>query len=194
MSRLLSVLVTSLVLVAPLAVRAAESHVAFDSNVKVSVLSKDGPSAEQVYESGKPIPLKNDQVYWVTATGKVPVLVVPQSSNDPSSPAKVAMPDVAVWPSEIANQQLQSKLSTIVDELYQFQSALARKDTTEAEKVLNRMEATQPMDYYAFLRGSLAFVKGDLKQARDQVQKGLKRYPANEQGARLLKTIEGVSK
>ncbi len=172
--------------------KAADSQVTFDTNVKVSVLTKDGPSNDQSYEAGKSVELKNDTLYWITSTGKVPLLVVPQSSS--SEPAKLQLPDVAVWPSEIAAQQLQSKLVTVIEDLYQFQSAIARKDVVDAEKALNRMEATQPMEYYAFLRASLAFVKGDLKTAKDQVQRGLKRYPANEQGSRLLKTIEGAGK
>ena len=180
-------------LAAPIAARASNAQVTFDTAIKLSTLTKDGPANDQQFEAGKVVDLKPETVYWITAQGKVPLLVVPQNPSAEAA-AKLQLPDVAVWPSEIASQQLQSKLVTVIEDLYQFQSALARKDVVEAEKALARMESTQPMDYYSFLRASLAFVKGDLKTAKDQVQRGLKRYPANEQGSRLLKTIEGAGK
>ena len=173
---------------------AGDAKVTFDSNVKVSILSKDGLANEEAVESGRDVLLKPDTVYWITSSGKVPVLVVPQNPPDAQPTTKLQLPDVANWPSEVASQQLQSKLASVIDDLYLFQTALARRDVSEAEKILNRMENVQPMDYYSFLRASLAFVKGDMKTARDQVQRGLKRYPANVQGTSLLKTIEGAGK
>lgn len=192
MSRYLSLLISILTFVS--VTHAGEAHVSFDTNVKVTTLSKTGQNEEASYDSGKDVPLKSDTLYWVSAHGRVPVLIVPQSPADQEAPSKLVLPDVALWPSDVAEKQLQSKLTSVIEDLYQFQNAIARKDTAEAEKVLNRMESVQPMDYYSFLRASLAFVKGDMKTARDQVQRGLKRYPANEQGSRLLKSIEGATR
>ena len=171
---------------------AAEAKVAFDSNVKVSVLGKGGLTEETPYATGTPVKLKPDAVYWISSLGKVPLLVVPQTPADIETPAKLQLPDVLNWPSETSSAQLQAKMTAVIDDLYVFQTALMTKDTTEAQKALDRMEAVQPLDYYSFLHASLAFVKGDMATARAQVQRGLKRYPANQQGLRLLKTIEGA--
>ena len=177
----------------PSIARAGDARLTFDSNVKVSILTKEGPANDAAFSPGAEVSLKPDLVYWITSPGKVPLLVTPQAPSDASA-AHVSLPDVANWPSDVSAQQLQTKLASTIDDLYAFQSAIARKDTAEAERVLAHMEVTQPMEYYAFLRASVAFLKGDMKNAKDQVQRGLRRYPANEQGTRLLKTIEGIGK
>ena len=173
---------------------AADATVSFDSDVKLSVLSKNGLSDEQSVAAGNDLKLKPDTVYWVSSQGKVPLLVVPQNPRDVDAGAKLQLPNVKDWPSEFTQSQIQSKMSTVIDDLLQFQMALAKKDTAAASRILDHMEATQPLDYYSFLRASLSFVKGDLKAAKEQVNQALKRYPANEQGLRMLKVIEGASK
>ena len=160
----------------------------FEIPVEVSFPSKEGMGTPTLVPSGQSVELEREKFAWIQAKGKVPVLVVPTLPKD-ADEAKMSLPDVANWPSEQTLDEIDRKVSLMIEDIARFQTAIRKRDLKEAETILTRLEATQNIGYLAFLRASLDFVKGDLKSARMHVKRGLQRHPANEQGLNLLKTL-----
>lgn len=166
----------------------------FDQTVYVYKPKTTGLGEPSTVTPGTQISFDDDKVYWLEAKGKVPILILPQITQKTDGPLKLNMPDVANWPPNLVTDQLELKLSTLIDDLTKFQTAMRTKNTTEAEKVLVHMEGVAQLDYLYFLRASLEFAQGNMEGAKEHVKKALGRYPANEQGLKFLKALEGGGK
>ena len=172
-------------------VHADETKLSFDQTVHVYKPKPAGLGEATAIAPGSTLTLDNDKVYWIEAKGKVPVLVLPQITQKTDGPLKLSLPEVVNWPPQLVNQQMDLKLSALIEDLGKFQAALRTKNIGEAERILSRMENIAQLDYLNFLRASLEFAKGNIDAAKEHVKKGLGRYPANEQGLKFLKAIEG---
>ncbi len=170
---------------------ADEVKFVFDQAVEVSQPSSEGLTDRQNVAAGADFKFALDKVYWVQAKGKVPLLVLPQVSSGKAEALRVQMPDVANWPSAVVQQELDNKLSQLVTDLTQFQEALRKKNTGDAERALARMEQIGRLDYLHFLRATLKFVQGDFEAAKESTKLGLQRHPANEEGIKFLQRLEG---
>ena len=165
--------------------------ITFEHPVETSVPVPEGLASRKVYQQGEGIPLDPDKITWIQAKGKVPMLVVPSKPMESADATRIRMPDLAAWPPSLVQSEIERKVSTMIEDIQNFQNAMIRKDIKEAEKILQRLESTQPIAYLYFLRASLDFVKGDVTRARIHVERGLQRLPANVQGQRLLDALNG---
>lgn len=181
------------VYIAPFA-HAGDLEVVFDQPVQLFQPSADGLGTPSPLAPNTPVALLKDQVYWVQAKGRVPVLVLPQVAEKLKAPLKISLPDVTEWPAEKVQREMDDKLSQLMVDLTVFQDALRRKDVESAERSLARMEAMGRLDYLHFLRASVRFIKGDVDGAKESTRRGLSRYPSNEQGQRFLQKLEGSSR
>ena len=171
--------------------RAAEARFTFEQAVEVAEPTADGLTKPVSTPANVEVKLDRDKAYWISAKGKVPVLVLPQDTEKSKQPTRVQLPDVKAWPSALMQSELDDKLSTLVDQVARFQDAVRRKDAAEASNVLRQMEAVARLEYLNFLRASLKFIQGDIEGAKEYTRRGLARYPNNEQGLKFLKALEG---
>ncbi len=175
---------------APVPAHARAVKLQFPHPVEVSVPNRTGLGKTEAHKPGASINLAEDTIYWISAKGKVPILVVPIDVKNGQDMVRVKMPEVGQWPSSVAERELEVKMTEAIDQLIKFQIAISQKDIPAAEKALNELERIKSLEYYHLLRASLRFVKGDLEGAKESVQRGLKRYPANEHGQQMLKLLE----
>ena len=185
-----SLLLTFIILITAAAAHADGVRLTFEHPIQLAIPGVDALGKAETIDAGKEIVIEAENTYWISAKGKVPLLVVPINVKAKNTITNFHMPDVATWPSQLVERELDMKMSMMIDRFVDFQVALVAKDTQKAEKLLVEMENIKSLEYFNFLRASLNFVKGDLNAAKDSVRKGLQRYPANEQGKSLLKTIE----
>lgn len=162
----------------------------FDHVVDVAVPTSDGLGQKSSVPAGQEIPVPLDKAFWVQAKGKVPVLLLPQIPSNVDT-SKLHLPDVAEWPPQLVEKQIEAKLSVMIEDILLFQAAIRKRDVKTAETILGRLQSTQDVAYLSFLRASLDFVKGDMESAKNNVKRGLQRHPANEQGLQMLKVVEG---
>ncbi len=177
-------------LFAPVSAHARAVKLQFTHPVEVSVPNRTGLGKTEAHKPNASINLAEDTIYWINAKGKVPMLVVPIDVKSGQDTVRVKMPEVALWPSSVAERELETKMTAAIDQLIKFQIAISQKDIETAEKALNELERIKSLEYYHLLRASLRFVKGDLAGAKESVERGLKRYPANEHGQQMLKLLE----
>ncbi|HMN67244.1 MAG TPA: hypothetical protein PKC28_01775 [Bdellovibrionales bacterium] len=170
---------------------AAEIQFVFEYPIEYSEPTPQGLGPLQPAPANTPVKFDSTKVYWLQAKGKVPMLVLPQITANNLEPLKVSMPDVLNWPSLATQREIDNKLSELVDELTMFQEAIRKKNAVEAEQSLARMESISRLDYLNFLRGALKFIQGDVESAKESVRRGLQRYPANVQGTKFMRTLEG---
>ena len=170
---------------------AGETKLTFDTTVETATPTFEGLTGRTSFAAGKDVPIDTDKVTWIEAKGRVPVLLVPAKDfRDADRSPKLKLPEVAAWPPQMIEQEIDRRMSTMIEDLQSFQTALVRRDLPEAETILTRLESTQPIPYLPFLRASLEFLKGNLKSARTNVERGLKKYPNNVQGQKLLRALE----
>ncbi len=182
--------VLSAFLFAPVPAYTRAVKLQFTHPVEVSVPNRTGLGKTEAHKPGASINLAEDTIYWISAKGKVPMLVVPIDVKNGQEMVRVKMPEVAMWPSAVAERELETKMTEAIDQLIKFQIAISQKDIPAAEKALAELERIKSLEYYHLLRASLRFVKGDLAGAKESVERGLKRYPANEHGQQMLKLLE----
>lgn len=163
----------------------------FDYPVELATPSREGLSNKKSFATGEAVVIKSTEAQWIQAKGKIPVVLLPVSLELSMEPRKLELPEVATWPPQAIEQEVDRKVTALMDGIVEFQAALARKDVTEAERILVRLETIQPISYFHFLRGSLSFAKGDIEKAKESIRTGLQRQPANEQGREFLKRLEG---
>jgi hypothetical protein len=169
---------------------AAEVRLNFEYEVTVSIPSSSGTESSKKYSAGEDVVLSSDRVYWIESKGKVPVLVVPNSYSK-KEPMKLALVETASWPSSTMQKVIDTKMSSMMDLMTQFQKHLTRKNVQGAEEVLARMTAIEDMPVLEVFRAYLAYMKGDIEKAKTTVKRALALHPENTQGQELLKTIEG---
>lgn len=162
----------------------------FPHPVQVSVPGRTGFSKSETVKAGADVAINEETVYWLSAPGKVPVLVVPVHFKDGQNSIKLKMPDVSAWPPALVDRELETKITAAVDELIKFQIAIGEKDAKRAEKALAELEKIKNLDYYNFLRASIYFVQGNVQASKESVKKGLKRYPDKEHWQQLLQSLE----
>lgn len=166
----------------------------FPHAVEISLPGRTGLVKTDSFKPGVQINLAEDTIYWLTAKGKVPMLIVPIDVKTGQDLVRVRMPEVGEWPSAVADRELEKKMTAAIDELIKFQIAISQKNVVAAENSLNELERIKSLEYYHLLRASLRFIKGDLQGARESVRRGLERYPANEHGKQMLKLLEETPK
>lgn len=184
----LTVLIVSLFISAKTFAEEANVKISFEYPVEVSMPDAQGLGKFELVQPNTPIPLYREKVTWIQSKGKVPVLVIPTLPIDADT-AKIQLPDVASWPPPAVAEEVETKVSAMVEGITAFQIAIRKRDVKEAETILTRLQATQNIAYLSFLRATLDFVKGNVESARTNVKKGLQRYPANETGLNLLKNL-----
>ncbi len=162
----------------------------FDYPVQLSTPSADGLKPLQKFNSGEELKIDDAQLYWIESAGKVPVLIVPKKMSG-NEPAKLQLPDVAKWPPIAVSNEIESRVTQMMDLMTQFQIELSKKNLTAAEQLLTRMTSIQNVQSLEFLRAYLAYMRGDFARAKAAVKKGLESYPNHVQGLQLLKTLEG---
>ena len=165
-------------------------QITFDHPVEMMTPTAQGLGSGVMQEANKPVDLPSDKVVWIQSKGYVPMLILPQSLAAPGEPLKVQLPTVANWPNQETLNAIDQKLSSLTDEVVAFQAAIRSKNVSEAERILTRMEAISRQDYYHFFRASIQFLKGDINSAKDSTNRGLSRFPANEQGQKFLQVLE----
>jgi hypothetical protein len=163
-------------------------NVSFEYPVEIASPTAQGLGKFELVQPNTDIPLYPEKMVWIQSKGKVPVLIIPALPVNADT-AKIQLPDAATWPPPAVAEEVETKVSAMVEGITAFQIAIRKKNLSEADVILNRLQATQNIAYLSFLRATLDFVKGDLASARVQVKKGLQRYPANEQGLNLLKNL-----
>ncbi len=180
----------SLALLASCFSYAGELVLKFEHEVTVSMPSQEGKTEAKTYPANQEIVLTSDQVYWLESKGKVPTLIVP-SSFSKRDPMKVALVDVANWPSPTMQKVIDNKFSSLMDLMTQFQAQLSKKNVDAAEQIINRMAVVEDMPSLDIFRAYLAYMRGDIEKAKTSVRRALAQHPDNVQGQELLKTLEG---
>jgi hypothetical protein len=163
----------------------------FEYPVQVFEPSPEGLQNPSTVAAGNEIPFAKDKAYWIQAKGKVPLLVLPQAEGKFQAPLKVQLPDVLDWPSYTTQREIDTKLAELVEQMTAFQTAVRKKDVADAERILARMESIARLDYFNFMRATIRYLQGDIEGAKTSTRKGLRRYPANEQGQSFLKSLGG---
>ena len=132
---------------------AAESKLTFDTAVETATPTFEGLTNRTSFGAGKEVPINTDKVTWIEAKGRVPVLLVPAKDfRDADRSPKLKLPEVAAWPPQAVDQEIDRRMSVMIEDLQSFQTALIRRDLAEAETILARLETTQPIPYLSFLR------------------------------------------
>lgn len=191
MTKLRSTLISILFVYTSVAAHANDLKFVFDYPVQVFEPTPEGLGTGSPLNPGSELLFAKDKTYWIQAPGKVPMLVIPQVVGKFQAPLKVQLPDVKDWPSQATRREVDNKLAELVDEMQSFQAAVRKKDVAEAEKILARMDSIARLDYFHFLRATIKYMQGDIQAAKESTRKGLRRYPANEQGQQFLKSLGG---
>lgn len=171
---------------------AQDLEVILDHPVQVFQPGLEGMGEPIEVPANTPVKVKKDSFYWIQSKGRVPALVLPQTTSADKSKMRLSLPDTVDWPPEKVQREVDDKLSILLTELNTFEEAIRRKDLSSAERALGRMDSLGRIEYLHFLRASFLFLRGDIQGAKESTKRGLRRFPANEQGQRFLDTLNRV--
>lgn len=164
----------------------------FSHSVSVKSLS-DSPAEQKTdFEAGQEITLPSSSPAWISTKGRVPLLFLPEGESGKT--LELQLPEVLAWPPGIVEAEIDSKMTSLLDEALVFQEHLRAKDYTKAEKSLAKLQSRWDSAYLGFLEAQLYFLKGDLKRARAACERGLLKYPNNENGLRLMAILKGATR
>jgi hypothetical protein len=173
------ILLPSLVISAPLTLQV---------NQVAKLTRVDGDKAVDL-EANVPFVTDDKEPMFVKAKGKVPVLIIPQSSASQKT-VKLSLVDVKDWPNRMTQDFLDQSLSELVETSVKIQSDLQMNKAVEALEKIEILQKKFPnLMYLNFFRASALVLQGKKSLAISSLKKALASHPTNEEGLKLLATL-----
>ena len=100
-----SLLLTFIILITAAAAHADGVRLTFEHPIQLAIPGVDALGKAETIDAGKEIVIDAENTYWISAKGKVPLLVVPINVKAKNTITNFHMPDVATWPSQLVERE-----------------------------------------------------------------------------------------
>jgi hypothetical protein len=164
----------------------------FELNVNADSVLHDLKSGEKrELRAGTPFSVNEKNPLWISAQGRIPVLVVPLAAQ--GSQVSVESPRAEQVFKEEKDLKIDDTLSEVMLYFSEIHRLIAQRNLPVAAQKVTELRTKYPnVKFVNFIEGSVAFLNGDRDKALSLINAGLTAHPSYEPGIEMKKKLEGA--